>query len=208
MLHRRCPLAELTLPLRFQLLAGRRQGPAGQHRLAAAEMAIERSGQFTGVAVAHAGLHRHHAGNARLDQCLGQAGAHAGLHAAVAGVEHHQRQGPPQLPQRRHQLRRRDRHRLAVLILQLQAAGAAMAAQMQHVVGVRLDRLGDRLGVAHLQDLHLHVVEPLGRLYRIENVLQLPLVVEHRRCRAALIGGPHRHQHLQRPRQGGLRRRG
>ena len=190
-------LAQALLPLRLQLLARRRQGAGGQHRLATAEVAVEGAGQLAGVAVAHRGLHRHHAGDAGLDQGLGQAGAGAGLDAAVAGVEHHQRQGPAQPPQRRHQLLRRDRHRLADLILQLQQARGAVAAEMQHVVSVGLDRGGDLGGVAHLQNLHSHVVAALGGLHGIEDVLQLALVIEHHRAGGALIGSTHGHEHLQ-----------
>ena len=200
--------AQALLPLRLQLLARRRQGAGSQHRLATAEVAVEGAGQLAGVAVAHRGLHRHHAGDAGLDQGLGQAGAGAGLNAAVAGVEHHQRQGPAQPPQRRHQRLRRDRHRLADLILQLQQTRGAVAAQMQHVVGVGLDRGGDLGGMAHLQDLHRHVVAALGGLHGIENVLQLTLVIEQRRASGALIGGAHRHEHFQGPRQRRGRGRG
>ena len=126
----------------------------------------------------------------------------------MAAVEHHQRQGPPDRPQRGHQIFRCGEHGAAELILQLQAARGAMAAQMQHVISIHGDRGGDLLGVPHLQKFDGHVVEALGRLHGIKNVLQLALVIEHGRAGEALIRSTHRHQHLQRPRQRGRRWRG
>ena len=194
-------------PLGLQLLSRCGQGAAGQHGFTAAEVAVEGAGQVGGIAVAHRGLHRHHAGDARLDQGLGQAGGGARFNAAVTAVEHHQGQGAAQRTQRGHQQLRRDRHRLAEFILQLQRPGGAVTAEVKHVVGIGGDRGGDLLGMAHLQNLHRHVVVPLGRFHGIEDVLQLPLVVEQRGA-GALIRSTHRHQHLQRPRQRWQRRRG
>ena len=201
-------LGQAPLPLRLQLTPRRRQGSTRQHRFAAAELAIEAAGQLAGIAVAHRGLHRHHTGDAGLDQGLGQAGRGADLHAAMAAVEHHQREGPPERPQRGHQIFRCGEHGAAEFILKLQAARGAMATQVQHVIGIDGNRGSDLLGVPHLQNFDGHVVEPLGRLHRIEDVLKLALVIEHRRAAETLIRGTHRHQHLQWPRQRGRRWRG
>ena len=104
------------------------------------------------------------------------------LHAAVAGVQEHQGQRPAVAADGLDQLLRRGGDGLAVLVFELELPRAAVAGEVQHVVGVALDRRGDDPGMAHLEDPHLDVLMPLGRLHRVEDVLQLPLVVEHGRA--------------------------
>ena len=202
------PLVQPSPPLRLQLLTRQRQGAAGQHRFNAAEMAVKGPGQLGGVAVAHRGLHCHHSGDAGLDQGLSQTGADAGLHAPMAGVQHHQRQRAAERADRRYQLSRRDGHRLAVLVFQLQAARSAMAAEMQHVIGISFDGRGDLIGMAHLQDLHLHVVASLSWLHRVQDVLHFPLVIQHGGGPSPLVRGADRHQHFEGARQRRGRGRG
>ena len=91
--------------------------------------------------------------------------------------------------------------RAAVLVLQLEHARRAMAGEVQHVVGVVLDRLADLIWVADLEDAHLDVLVTLRRLDRVEDRLQLALLVEHRRPRLLLVRRADRDKDLERPGQ-------
>ena len=102
----------------------------------------------------------------------------------------------------------RGGNRLAVFVLELELPRAAVAGEVEHVVGVPFDRRRDDLGMAHLEDANLDVLMPLGHLHRVEDVLQLPLVVEHGGAGVALIEGADRDEDLDRSRQRWLRLHG
>ena len=54
-----------------------------------------------------------------------------------------------------------------------------MTREMQHVIGIGLERAADDDRVAHFEDANLAVLVALRRFDGVENVLQLPLLVEH-----------------------------
>ncbi|MEE8525020.1 MAG: hypothetical protein V3T72_13880, partial [Thermoanaerobaculia bacterium] len=83
----------------------------------------------------------------------------------------------------------------------LEDAGAAVAREMEHVVAVALDRLADLPRRADLEDPHLDVLPRPRLVDRVEDVLQLALLVEHHVGGPALVRGADRHQNLQRSRQ-------
>ena len=96
---------------------------------------------------------------------------------------------------------RRGGNGFAVFVLEFELPRAAVAGEVKHMVDVPLDRRRDDLGMAHLEDAHLDVLMPLGHLHRVEDVLQLPLVVEHGGAGVALVGGADRDEDLDRSRQ-------
>lgn len=64
------------------------------------------------------------------------------------------------------------------------------------MVGVPVQRRRDHGGVADLEETHLRVLQPVGRLDRVEDVLQLPFLVEHGRGSRLLVRRAHGHQDL------------
>lgn len=189
-LHRREAVA-------LQIPAGLRQGAARQQPLTAGQMLVEGAREPGRVEIAHGGLHRQHPGHTRPQQRLGEARGLAVVDAAMAGVEQDQRQRPPFLLERSDQLSGRCGYGAAVFVLQHKHPGVAVAGEVEHVVGVGLDRRADHGGMTHLENAHLGVPAAVRWLNRVEDVLQLPLLIENRRGGLSLVGRAHGDEDLE-----------
>ena len=167
-------------------------------------MSVEAMGQGNRLAVADRGLHRQHRRHTTAQQGFRQAGGGVGAAGAMAGIEHHQRQRPPGLPQGRKQISGAAGQGLAVFRFQLQLPRPAVTAEVQHVISIALQRLADLIWMAHLQQPHLGegVCHTAQGLERLQDQAHLPFVVEQHRLRATPIRRRHRHQHFQGARQG------
>lgn len=97
---------------------------------------------------------------------------------------------------------RRDAHRGAVFVLELDHARSAVAGEVQHVELVVRECTADLHWVADLEEAHLDVVVARGWRDRVQNSLQLALEVEHRVGRPAFVGRADSHDYLERRRRG------
>ena len=201
---RRCRRAAQGPLLPLPLQPGLSQSLAGQEQLPGRQMPVEAMGQGNGLAVADGGLHRQHRRHTTAHQFFRQACGGVGAGRAMAGVEHHQWQRPPGLPQGRQQLSGAAGQGLAVFRFQLQLPRPAVTGEVQHVIGIALQRLADLIGMAHLQQPHLGkgVRQATQGLERLQDQAHFPFVVEQHRVRAPLIRRRHRHQQFQWARQG------
>ena len=202
--HHRFTLGRLLGPLPLQLPPRQGQSPAGAHFFPQGQVLVDEMGQVRGVDIAYRCLHGQHRGNALLQQVIRQACTCCRCHAAVAGIQEDQGQGPTRLAQGTDQILCRHRHFLTQFVFQDEFARSAVAGEVQHVVAVPLNGLGDLGGMAHFQDAHLGVAVALERFHRVENLLQLPFVVQHGVVALVFVGRAHRHQHLERSGHGFL----
>jgi hypothetical protein len=173
--------------LAFEHAADVGKRAAREDAFAARQVLEEGARERGAVLVADGGLHREHGRDATAQQQLGEAGGLRLAGGAMAGVQEYQRSGPLRPAQRLEQVPRGRLDRVALFIVELEAAGLAMAGDIEDVVLVALERVVDRVRIARLQDADLDVVVALGRLDGVEDVLQLPLVIEHVVCGLALI---------------------
>jgi hypothetical protein len=187
--------------LALELLARLGERAAGDGRLAAREVFVERAGELRRVVVAHRRLHGQHRGDAGAEQRLGEARRLLLLHAAVARAQEYQRQRLAGAAERIDELARRDVHGPAILVFELEQARAAVTREMEDVVRIALDRLGDHVRMADLEDPNLHVLVPLRLLHGVEDVLKLLLVVEHRGAGVPLVRSADRGEDFDRSRE-------
>jgi hypothetical protein len=91
------------------------------------------------------------------------------------------------LAQRGDQLGGADRHRSTVFVFQFDAARAAVAGQVQHVVGVRGQGAADFFRVTHFQNAHLRIAVLRRWFDGVEQVAQFPFVVKRDAGAAAFV---------------------
>ena len=187
--------------LAFHLLAGEGQRVAGERRRHTAQAGVECACQPRRVPVADAALHGDHLRHALAQEAGGKAGRARIADRAVAGGEENQRHRSAAGPQRVGQIFGEDRHRRAVLVLHLDPAGRPVARQVQHVVGLRQQRVAYLVRMGHLQHGDARAIALAGQLHHVHQRLQLALAVQRRAAGLVLVGRGHRGQNAQRPGQ-------
>jgi hypothetical protein len=155
--------------------------------------------------IADRSLHGDQGWNAAAQQRLGEARGLTARNAAVAGIDQHQRQRPSGAANWRQQTGRGGAQCAALFVLKFQRARQAVAGQMQHMIGIEPDCVSDDFGMSDFENADLAVLMEPGRFDPIENVLQLPFLVEHRAGTRSFIRGGDGNQDFQRPGERRLR---
>lgn len=162
---------ERLAALAFQFPSGMSKRSACKDAFAVRQVVEEGVRKRGAVAVADGGLHGEHGWNAAAQQRLGEAGGLLLVDGAMAAVQEDQRHGPLRLAQRLEQVRGRRIDRVALLVIELERAGLAVAGDVEDMVRVARERVADRVWIARLEDADLDVLEALGRLDGVEDVL-------------------------------------
>ncbi|HEY0993343.1 MAG TPA: hypothetical protein VGD80_40100 [Kofleriaceae bacterium] len=160
----------------------------------------ERARERRAVLVADRCLHREHGRDAALQERVREAGLVC-IDSPVTAVQEDQRRGVLRQAQDLEHALRSRRDDVALLVVELEGAGCAVAGHVQDVILVALQRVADRGEVARFEDTDLDVLVVALLLNRLEDLVQLAFVVEHVAGGLALVGRADRHEDLQRTRQ-------
>ena len=117
----------------------------------------------------------------------------------MAGGEKDQRQRPVGVAQGCGQLPGADGNGFAVFVFEFDAAGAAVAGEVQHMKGVGGEGLADFVRVAHFENLDLGVAVAAGHIHCVENALEFGFQVEYGAAGLAFVRGADGDENLQRP---------